>query len=301
MNAPAPPPTDRSATPPLRIGCPVWACDAWVGSLYSTKDRRRWLGEYSRVFGTVEGNSTFYAAPEADLVRRWADEAGDGFRFALKTPAAITHERQLDGAERETAEWVDRLRLLAAAERLGPTLLQLPPYFAGSQFDQLAEFVAAWPNDLPLAVEPRHADYFDGGAIENEFDALLREHHADRALFDSRALFHAPPDDPIEAASQRRKPNPPRRLTITGQRPFLRFVGRNRLAKAEPWIAEWSATIAGWLAEGLEPHVFCHAPDDGLAPLFADRLCEAIRAHTPALPPPQAWPGRAAPKQQALF
>ncbi|MEQ8848521.1 DUF72 domain-containing protein [Botrimarina sp.] len=285
----------------FRLGCPVWACEAWVGSLYSTRNRRRWLGEYSRVFGTVEGNSTFYATPADDLVRRWADEAAPGFRFALKTPAAITHEKQLAGAERETAEWLLRLRVLRAADRLGPTLLQLPPLFDGGRLDTLAAYLAAWPDDLPLAVEPRHADYFDGGSVENALDALLRSVGADRALFDSRALFHAPPDDPIEAASQDRKPRPPRRLTVTGRRPFLRFVGRNDLAKAQPWIDEWAAVIAAWIEGGYEPYVFCHAPNDALAPAFAERLHAAIQNHAAEIASLPEWPGRSAAKQQSLF
>jgi len=284
-----------------RLGCPVWACDAWVGSLYAAKDRRRWLTEYSSVFGTVEGNTTFYALPTEDIVRRWAEAARPGFRFALKTPAAITHERQLAGAQALTDGWVARLRLLQAADVLGPTLLQLPPFFAGSQLGDLARFVEAWPRDLPLAVEPRHADYFGGAACENELDALLRGHGADRALFDSRALFHAPPDDAIERASQGRKPNPPRRLTVTGRRPFLRFVGRNRLELADKWTAEWAGQVARWVGEGLEPYVFCHAPDDALAPRFCERLHAAVRERLPATPDLPEWPGRAAPRQRALF
>ena len=287
--------------PPYRLGCPVWACDAWVGSLYSTKDRRRWLGEYSRVFGTVEGNTTFYAMPSRDVVARWADEAEPGFRFALKTPAEITHERQLAGAEATTAEWVDRLRVLGDAGRLGPTLLQLPPYFEGTQLPDLARFLERWPDELPLAVEPRHEDYFDGGPTEDEFDALLRTHGADRAIFDSRALFQAPPDDQIEAASQKRKPNPPRRLTVTGKRPFVRFVGRNNLALADKWIAEWAGVVADWIDRGHEPYVYCHAPDDALAPQFAERFHRALQDRRSATPELTAWPGRLAPKQQALF
>ena len=284
-----------------RLGCPVWACGDWVGSLYSTANRRRWLGEYTSVFGTVEGNSAFYALPAADVVARWADEAAPGFRFALKTPGAITHERQLVGAEHDTAEWIERLRLLADADRIGPTLLQLPPYFAGAQLGDLRRFLETWPRELPLAVEPRHDDYFDGGSVENEFDALLRELGFDRALFDSRALFHAPPDDEIERASQGRKPNPPRRRTVTGRRPFLRFVGRNTLAQADPWIDEWAEAVAGWINDGLEPYVFCHAPNDALAPRFAERLHEAVRKRTTGLEGLPVWPGKKEPAQRSLF
>lgn len=287
--------------PLYRIGCPVWACDAWVGSLYSTKNRRRWLEEYSSVFGAVEGNSTFYAMPTEEAVGRWAREPSSGFRFALKTPAAITHERQLAHAEGLTTEWVRRLRQLQEADRLGPTMLQLPPYFAGPQFGDLVKFVEAWPHDLPLAVEPRHADYFDGGSRERDLDALLRQHRVDRVLFDSRALFDRPPDDEIERASQGRKPNPPHRTTVTGRRPLLRFVGRNDPRLAEPWIAEWAEVVMGWIGRGLKPYVFCHSPNDADAPGFCRAFHAALRRRLPDLPDLPAWPGHAAPKQRSLF
>ncbi len=286
---------------PYRLGCPVWACEAWPGTLYSTKNRRRWLSEYSTVFGTVEGNTTFYALPKAEVVARWADESADGFRFALKTPRSITHEHQLVGAQRETAEWIERLRTLQAADRLGPTLLQLPPFFSDGQFDDLARFVEAWPKDLPLAVEPRYEAYFDGGPVENEFDALLRERGVDRALFDSRALFNSPPEDESEKASRGRKPNPPHRQTVTGRGPFLRFIGRNRLSLIDPWIGAWGEVIAGWIEAGLNPYIFCHAPNDAFAPAFARRLHAALQKRLPQLPDMQAWPGQSAPKQQSLF
>ncbi|MEN0110109.1 MAG: DUF72 domain-containing protein [Planctomycetota bacterium] len=300
MSDPAPDDPGPNALP-YRLGCPVWACEAWVGSLYTSGARRRWLGEYSAVFGTVEGNTTFYALPTDATVRRWAGEARPGFRFALKTPGEITHERQLAGAQRQVADWIARLRVLQSANVLGPTLVQLPPFFAPSQMGDLERFLTAWPRDLPLAVEPRHEDFFRGDATEDDFDALLCEHGADRALFDSRALFQAPPDDPIEHASQGRKPNPPRRLTVTGDRPFVRFVGRNRLELADRWIAEWADAVAHWVTAGKRPHLFCHAPDDALAPVFAARFHAAVQERLPGLGPLPEWPGAAAPKQQSLF
>jgi uncharacterized protein YecE (DUF72 family) len=286
---------------PYRLGLPVWACEAWVGSLYSSSNRRRWLSEYSSVFGTVEGNTTFYSLPSSDVVTRWAAEAAPGFRFALKFPSSITHDAMLVGCERLLADWTDRLRTLGAADVLGPTLLQLPPFFAGRQLGDLERLLKSWPIGLPLAVEPRHDDYFGAGSVERDFDALLRETGHDRALFDSRALFQSPGDDPTEQASQGRKPNPKRRDTVTGRRPFVRFVGRNRLELATPWIDEWADTVAGWIARGLEPHVYCHAPDDALAPAFAERFHAALCQRVPNLGELPEWPGRAAPKQRSLF
>ncbi|MEM9410921.1 MAG: DUF72 domain-containing protein, partial [Planctomycetota bacterium] len=75
-----------------RIGCPVWSCPQWRGSVYRPKSpRTNWLREYSEVFTTVEGNSTFYGLPKLETFQRWADETADHFRFVLKFPRSITH------------------------------------------------------------------------------------------------------------------------------------------------------------------------------------------------------------------
>lgn len=279
----------------------MWACPDWVGELYTTTNRRRWLGEYSSVFGAVEVNASFYAMPTRDNVSRWADEAADGFRFVMKFPSAITHERQLVGAEQLTDEFIDVLRVLARADRLGPALLQLPPFFSAAQFPALERYLAALPPKLPVCVEVRHADYFDEGPNERTLDALLAEHACDRALFDSRPLFSAPPTDDIERASQSRKPRSPYRRTVTAGTPVVRLIGRNDLSTITPWLDEWAGTVAGWIAEGRTPYLFTHAPDDRFAPQMAEQFHAALvraRPDTPALP---TWFGRSAPRQQELF
>jgi uncharacterized protein YecE (DUF72 family) len=82
-----------ASIPKYYLGCPVWACEKWKGTLFtSSAPRASWLTEYSTVFNTVEGNSTFYALPALDTVRRWADSVPSGFRFALKFPQVISHE-----------------------------------------------------------------------------------------------------------------------------------------------------------------------------------------------------------------
>lgn len=298
--------TESSIDPPpeppsLRIGCPVWACDAWVGSLYSSSSRRSWLGEYSTVFQTVEGNSTFYALPPLETIRRWGDETQDGFQFCLKFPGAVTHEKQLVDVRAETAAFLDCLEVLANANRLGPTFIQLPPFFSARQFDRLGHFLRDLPKEYPFAVEVRHLDYFDEDENEQQLDELLNEHGMDRVLFDSRALFSRPAEDPYEVKSQTRKPKSPLRHTVTGKRPFVRFVGRNKLTDTQPWIHEWADVVAGWLQEGLEPYVFTHAPDDAYAPAFAVELYNLIRSKVEALPELAMWPGQAAPKQRYLF
>ena len=169
----------------------------------------------------------------------------------------------------------------------------------------LARFLNAWPSDLPISVEARHSDYFDEGECERRFDQLLTSHGMDRCLFDSRALFSAPPTDESERESQRRKPRSPFRTTVTGSRPMVRFVGRNDLSVITPWVDEWASIVASWIDRGLKPIVFTHAPDDAFAPQFGRLFDRAIREKTPELPGLPPWPGeveRASRKtQRSLF
>lgn len=278
--------------PTLMLGCPVWGCERWRGSLYTAKaPRDEWLTQYTQVFSTVEVNSSFYALPTPEVIEGWAKKSAAGFQFCLKFPRALTHDAMLIGAESITRAFIGLMRVLKQHGRLGPAFLQLSPQFSARQFVALARFLNAWPGDLPISVEARHSDYFDEGECERRLDELLTSHGMDRCLFDSRALFSAPPTDEAERESQRRKPRSPYRTTVTGSRPMVRFVGRNDLATVRPWIEEWATTVGGWIEQGLKPIVFAHSPDDAFAPEFARLIDWAIRERVPSLPGLPPWPG----------
>lgn len=290
---------------PYALGCPVWACADWKGTLYTAEaSRPAWLGQYSSVFGTVEGNSTFYALPSLETARRWAEESKPGFQFALKFPRAISHDRRLVAAADDTRAFFAVLEVLRAAERLGPSFLQLPPNFDFREFPALIRYLESLPAGFPYAVEVRHRSWFDEGPRERQLDELLRSRGIDRVLFDSRALYSAPPSDAAEQVSQTRKPRSPLRFTVTASRPFARIIGRNRIPDVQPWIAEWADVVAGWIGDGLSPLVFTHTPDDRFAPEMAAAFHEALRERMADLPPLPVWPGRAseaAPRQRTLF
>lgn len=286
----------------LFLGCPVWACGGWVGSLYSSTKRRNWLGEYSQVFNTVEGNSTFYAMPTIETVSRWADETEAGFRFALKVPRVITHDARLQFCDDETKLFLDALAVLQKKARLGPTIIQLPPSFSGRDYKVLELFLRQLPSEMPFSVEVRHLDYFNHAPHDDQLNELLFELGMDRCVFDSRALYSAPPSDEYEKESQNRKPNLPVRPIAIGERPMVRFVGRNRVADVQPWIDEWVPVVAEWIERGKTPYVFTHSPNDEFAPEFARRFHAEVLAIRPTIGElPEAWPGEKVKKQQELF
>ncbi len=261
------------------LGCPVWNCEGWSDVVYPAgTSRRQWLDWYSRNFNCVEGNNSFYAIPRPEHAHRWASETADGFRFCMKFPRMISHELALLGATAPLKDFLTVLEILASAQRLGPTFLQLGPDFAPDRYSILETFLRSLPPEFPWAVELRHHDWFDNAIHENRLDELLESLQIDKVLFDSRPLYQHPPEDQSERVSQTRKPKTPHRTTVTGTRPFVRIVGRNRIASLDSFVAEWAATIGDWILRGHEPYVFAHTPDDAFAPAFARMLWSQVAA-----------------------
>jgi uncharacterized protein YecE (DUF72 family) len=284
------------------LGCPVWACEKWHGSLYTRNARQsEWLGEYSRVFNTVEGNSTFYGLPSHDTIRRWADSVEEGFRFALKFPRSISHEKRLLEAEKETEAFLEILEILTGAGRLGPAFLQLPNGFSGHHTEDLVRYLEQLPPHFQYAVELRHHDFFDGGKAELQLNRSLAELQIDRVILDSRSLFSAPPEDEFERISQGRKPQLPVRPVLTGTHPLLRLIGRDDIRRVAPWILEWSRTVAKWIHGGLTPYIFTHTPDERFAPQLARMFHDELARHVHDVGPLAAFPGEGDARQLRLF
>jgi uncharacterized protein YecE (DUF72 family) len=164
----------------VHIGTQGWNYDAWVGPFYPAHTRAAdFLTVYARAFDTVEVDSTFYGMPSARTVRGWADRTPPQFRFALKMPQEVTHERRLRDCASLSAEFFDRARELG--DKLAAILLQFGPDFAPTELPALAEFLPTLPRDIKFAVEFRQRGWIYDGVL-----ALLSEHDVSLALTDGR-------------------------------------------------------------------------------------------------------------------
>jgi uncharacterized protein YecE (DUF72 family) len=164
----------------VRLGTQGWNYDAWVGPFYPSGTRAAdFLGTYARAFDTVEVDSTFYAVPAERVVLGWAARVPAHFRFALKLPNAITHERRLREAGDVLDLFVARARLLGA--RLGPVLVQLGPDFGPDELPALVRFLPRLPADVRFAVEFRQRGWLTDGVLN-----LLADHGVACALSDGR-------------------------------------------------------------------------------------------------------------------
>lgn len=278
--------------PAYRLGCPVWACARWAGRLFTHRAKRpEWLTQYSRVFHTVEANSTFYGLPSHEAVRRWADAVDDDFRFALKFPQEISHQKRLLNAQRETEDFLQLLQILKQAGRLGPSYLQLPGGFAPYHFADLEKYLRGLPAEFPYALEVRHRGFYEDTAEERELNHLLMELHIDRVLLDTRPLFCDAPSDESEAKLQASKPQLPVAPVLTARHPFIRLIGRNDSQLVMPWVREWAQTVASWIVDGLRPYVFAHTPDEVYSPDLARLFHEELMQHTQRVNSMRPWPG----------
>ena len=285
----------------LYLGCPIWANKAWVGTFFpSGAQQREFLSLYSQRLNAVEGNTTFYGLPAPETVARWRAETPPGFKFCLKFPKAITHERRLREADADTADFVARLNQLG--DRAGASLLQLPPSFSGADLPVLLRYLDQLPA-LPggCAVEVRHPDFF-GGPAEAALDDGLRERDTARVLYDQRGLRSAAPSDADIRRAQAAKPNVPVRFGRTAAFTFIRYIAHPDIPANAPLLDEWATQVAAWLAAGDDVYFFCHHKNDYYAPVVARDFHQRVSRLAP-LPPLPEWAAAppAAPSQPALF
>jgi uncharacterized protein YecE (DUF72 family) len=136
------------------------------------------LERYAARFDCVEINSSFYRPHQRKTYERWAATTPADFRFTVKVPQAITHERRLVDVSDLLARFLDETDGLGA--KRGPLLVQLPPSLR-FEAERVGAFLETWRahTDAPTVLEPRHASWF---AAEPE--AMLRDFRIARVAAD---------------------------------------------------------------------------------------------------------------------
>ncbi|WP_099049076.1 DUF72 domain-containing protein [Pseudomonas citronellolis] len=267
---------------PYYLGCPSWNEPAWRGSFYPADLRPAdTLGFYSQVFNAVEGNTTFYARPSADTLQRWAQTMPADFHFCAKLPRDISHEGDLREQFGATRDFLDLLAPLGS--RVSPLWLQLSAAFGPQRLGELA----AWLDEFGarrIAVEVRHPAFFEKGEEERLLNRLLHERGVERICLDSRALFACQSDDPAVRHAQSKKPRIPVRPAAFSDSPQVRFIGGPDLDANQAYLTPWVDKMAGWIEDGLTPHVFLHTPDNHRAAEQAQRFHTLLAERLPGLP-----------------
>ncbi|MFN8223248.1 MAG: DUF72 domain-containing protein [Gaiellales bacterium] len=229
----------------VRIGTCSWADEgllkAWYPRGVSTAEKR--LRYYAERFDTVEVDSPFYALPNPDVTRRWAERTPDAFTFHVKASAAMTlHEGEpTDQAFREFRAAFEPLEL---SGKLRSVLLQYHPRFVKSD-EAKTELARASARLAPLVplIEFRHRSWME----PSERADTLR-------FLESHGLAYVSVDSPATRASN----VSPRVSAATHRVAYVRFHGRN----VETWNIRGARSAADrfdWmyapeeLAEWVEP------------------------------------------------
>ena len=143
------------------LGCSGWSYDGWRGPFYSQEfGNKYWLSYYSQIFDFAEIDSTFYRISSAFMVNNWSKRTPDNFKFAVKFPKVITHDKRLKDVGKDIEKFYDPMEPLY--DNILVFMMQLPPSL------QIAEGLESIKNlqyllDLSCgyAIEVRHHTWFN--------------------------------------------------------------------------------------------------------------------------------------------
>jgi uncharacterized protein YecE (DUF72 family) len=175
-----------SSSTSILIGCAGWNLRKESAGEFAAEGTH--LQRYAARFPAVEINSSFYRPHRRGTYEKWSASVPAGFRFSVKVPKSITHERRLEGASELLERFLDEVSGLG--EKLGCLLVQLPPSLAlkaavadeffsmlGGRLQEISP--AAGPKAPAVACEPRHPSWFT-----TEGEKLLLAHRITRVAAD---------------------------------------------------------------------------------------------------------------------
>jgi len=215
--------TESDLAGKVLMGTSGWSYKEWIGPFYRKTDRSM-LQAYTKVFRTVEIDSTFYRYPSKGTVMGWTRYSPEEFVYTAKLPGLITHEKKLvlsKGVEEDLKVFVELMEPLYLSGKLGCILIQLPPKF-GFNPEKLEQFFEILPTQVNFAVEFRAKSW-----IRNETWALLEKCQVAYTIVDEPLL---PPE-----------------VHITSRIAYFRWHGRgSRLwydyrypsNELEPWVSK---------------------------------------------------------------
>lgn len=253
---PKPESPDPSSEPRLFIGTSGWSYPEWKGSFYP-KDvpRRKFLEYYATRFPATELNASFYRLPTDKMLDAWLERTPDEFRFCCKLSRLITHQKKLNDPADALSRFFERFESLLG--RMAPVLAQLPPSLAFDS-DRVETFLAAYRDvsELPLAIEARHASWFENEALE-----VLESGNV--ALVRAESGGRWPETDAVTADFAYLRFHGPKELYASGYTPQK--------------LGQVAGRVAAHLQSGMDVHAFFNNTDGGYAWRDAEKLAELVK------------------------
>ena len=270
---------------PYRLGLPAWAFPGWRNVYFDAEPSV--LNSYASVFNAVEGNTTFYHIPSHSNVASWLEALqGTDCKISFKLPSAVTHQRQPD--ERILIQFLETINPLR--DHLGPFLLQFPQWVGMEFFRRFVQGLDRVADMGTAVVEVRNPELF---SHPEQLEPMLNHYGFGRAVLDCQSLYQGDLSHPEVVAAVHEKPDLPVLPRVYNDKAFVRLMlhpdGRN-----EFWIERWATQTAQWIAEGIEPIIMIHCPNNFHCPLFAEQFHLSLQqkvsyplASLPAWPIPQ--------------
>jgi uncharacterized protein YecE (DUF72 family) len=241
---------------PLKVfvGCAKWNRQE-LKNFYprGTKDE---LEYYATQFNSIELNATFYRNFPEEQVKTWCEKVPDDFRFFPKVYQDISHRKWLNNIEGPVEEYLNSI--IHFGDKLGTVFLQMRGNFSPKHFERMADFVERWPDEIPLAVELRHPEWFHEENVANELYKLFEENNIANVIVDTagrRDLLH---------------------MRLTNNEAFIRYVGSNHKTDYTR-LDEWVKRLKLWTDQGLKNiHFFVHQNDEQESPVLAAHFIKKI-------------------------
>jgi uncharacterized protein YecE (DUF72 family) len=232
----------------ILVGTSGYNYPEWKGSFYPPDlPATKFLPYYAGKFPTVEINYTFYRMPTPKLIAGWRAQVPPEFRFTLKAPKRITHDRRLRAAD--VAESVQGF--ITAAAELGPQLaallFQLPPNFK-KDVGLFNEFLSLLPPKTTAAFEFRNESW-----LADEIYDALRSRNLALCIADSE---------------QRETP-----LVTTASYSYLRLRDEGY---GDNDIAQWMQTARALSEQSSDVFVYFKHEDEGKGVAFGQQMMRLL-------------------------
>jgi uncharacterized protein YecE (DUF72 family) len=187
------------------VGTSGWTYDRWKGDFFPLANPGSIrFGRYATRYSAVEVNGSFYHAASDSGDMRWRKQPAPGFRYALKLPKSVTHQKQVSNVESEIAVFWRTVCHLD--ECLGMILLQLSP-------DQPMDL--GWLHTILKA-------FGDPSRVAVEFRAPAWQGEDVRRQLELLGAAYVSVDSPHHQLTE----------WVTGPRAYIRLHGRRR------WFAD---------------------------------------------------------------
>jgi uncharacterized protein YecE (DUF72 family) len=230
----------------IHVGTSGYNYPEWRGSFYPADIKAKdMFAFYAAQFHAVEINYTFYRMPTAKTTGAWLAQAPPGFKYVLKAPKRITHEKRLKDCKDSVDFFCESARVLG--DHLGPLLFQLPPTFK-LDLARLEAFVAELPAGFQSAFEFRH----DSWLVDDVF--MLLEKHG-QALCIADFGDHTTP------------------FQATARHGYFRLRDEGYVeADLVPWVDQIGRRADRW----DDVYVFFKHEEEGKGALFAKQFCDLL-------------------------